>query len=126
MFLTNTININLGQAGVYGLLGYGVVFFGLILLMIVVTIFGKIFSVKQKKPAAAPVAAPAAPAAADSAIIASAPSSLTRSATAFVTSHLVTPPVQRSLGTATKLGLTRTLYPGLMISASPPQSSIAL
>ena len=44
------------------LLGYGVVFLGLILLMIVVTIVGKIFTAGQKKPA--PAAAPEAPAAA--------------------------------------------------------------
>ena len=41
----------------YALLGYGVVFLGIILLMIVVTIIGKIFTASSKK--AAPVAAPA-------------------------------------------------------------------
>ena len=54
------------------LLGYGVVFLGLILLMIVVSITGAIFSAKGKKKAAAPiveeaaapVAAPEAPGAA--------------------------------------------------------------
>ena len=51
------------------LLGYGVVFLGLILLMIVVTIVGKIFTAGEKKtaPAAkaqeAPAPAPEAPAA---------------------------------------------------------------
>ena len=54
--------ISIGEAGVYALLGYGMVFFGLILLMIVVTIMGKAFSAKKEAPAAAPVAA--APAAA--------------------------------------------------------------
>ena len=58
--------IGIGEAGVYALLGYGMVFFGLILLMIVVMIMGKIFTAKKEKPAApaaapAPVAAPAAP-----------------------------------------------------------------
>ena len=59
--------IGIGEAGVYALLGYGMVFFGLILLMIVVMIMGKAFTAKKEKPAAAPapaaapVAAPAAP-----------------------------------------------------------------
>ena len=60
-------NIGILDAGVIALLGYAVVFFGLILLMIVVTIMGKIFMARDKKAAAAapaPVAAaPAAPAA---------------------------------------------------------------
>ena len=56
--------IGIGEAGVYALLGYGMVFFGLILLMIVVMIMGKCFTAKKEKPAAAPVAAaPAVPAA---------------------------------------------------------------
>ena len=58
--------IGIGEAGVYALLGYGMVFFGLILLMIVVMIMGKAFTAKKEKPAekTAPVAAaPAAPAA---------------------------------------------------------------
>ena len=61
--------IGIGEAGVYALLGYGMVFFGLILLMVVVMIMGKFFTKGEKKtekaaaPAAAPapVAAPAAP-----------------------------------------------------------------
>ena len=58
-------NIGILDAGVIALLGYAVVFFGLILLMIVVTIMGKAFTAKKSAPkAAAPVAAaPAAPAA---------------------------------------------------------------
>ena len=36
-------NISVGEAGIYALLGYAVVFFGLILLMVVVMIMGKIF-----------------------------------------------------------------------------------
>ena len=54
--LTDAIGI--GEAGVYALLGYAVVFFGLILLMAVVVIMGKFFTKGEKKPAAAP--APAA------------------------------------------------------------------
>ena len=73
MFLTGTVSKNLGllEAGVIALLGYAVVFFGLILLMLVVTALGKSFTAKSKAPvasapaapvpAAAPVEAPAAP-----------------------------------------------------------------
>ena len=60
-------NIGILDAGVIALLGYAVVFFGLILLMIVVMVMGKIFMAKDKKAAAAApatvAAAPAAPAA---------------------------------------------------------------
>ena len=57
-------NIGILDAGIIALLGYAVVFFGLILLMIVVMIMGKAFTAKkgEAKKAAAPVAAPAAPA----------------------------------------------------------------
>ena len=55
--------IGIGEAGVYALLGYGVVFFGLILLMVVVMIMGKCFTAKKEKPAAAPAPVAAAPAA---------------------------------------------------------------
>lgn len=71
MFLTENVTeaveavsskISVGEAGVYGLLGYAVVFFGLILLMLVIMALGKAFSAKEKQAAAAPVAAaPAAP-----------------------------------------------------------------
>ena len=57
-------NIGILDAGIVALLGYAVVFFGLILLMIVVTIMGKIFMAKDKKKTAAPAAPAAAPAAA--------------------------------------------------------------
>ena len=61
------VNMSIGDAAIVALLGYGVVFFGLILLMCVVTIMGKIFVAKEKKAAAAveanKAAAPAAPAA---------------------------------------------------------------
>ena len=71
MFLSNTLSGNLAlmDAGMIALLGYGVVFFGLILLMLVIIALGKSFTAKSKaskvsKPAAPVVsAAPAAPAA---------------------------------------------------------------
>lgn len=67
MFLVNPemVDISVGTALLAGVLGYAVVFFGLILLMCVVVIVGKIMvsrSAKQPAPAAAPAAA--APAAA--------------------------------------------------------------
>ena len=65
MMLTSTLeNIGIVDAAVVAVLGYAVVFFGLVLLMAVVFIVGKIM-VKQnaKAAAAAPAAAPAAPAA---------------------------------------------------------------
>ena len=55
-------NIGILDAGVIALLGYAVVFFGLILLMIVVMVMGKIFMAKAKKAATAPAPAAAAPA----------------------------------------------------------------
>ena len=65
-------NIGILDAGVVALLGYAVVFFGLILLMIVVMVMGKAFTAKKSEPkkAAAPVAAPAA---APAAAVAAAP-----------------------------------------------------
>ena len=73
MMLTSTLeNIGVVDAAVVAVLGYGVVFFGLILLMGVITVLGKVMTAKTKKAeaakanlaaAAAPVAAPAAPAA---------------------------------------------------------------
>ena len=72
--------IGIGDAAIVAVLGYAVVFFGLILLMVVIMIMGNIFIAKDKKrealnaaakatiaavpvatPAAAPAAAPAAP-----------------------------------------------------------------
>lgn len=64
MFLTDSVSkITIGQAGLYAVLGYAVVFFGLILLMLVVMLTGKIFIAAAKKqkadiPAPAPAAAP--------------------------------------------------------------------
>ena len=57
--------MTIGDFGIVAVLGYAVVFFGLILLMMVVLIIGKSFSVKVKKAVEAPVEeTPAAPAAA--------------------------------------------------------------
>lgn len=66
-------DISVGEAGVYALLGYAVVFFGIVLLMIVITALGKYFASKDTKLAtkaasAAQAAAPAAPAAAPKAV----------------------------------------------------------
>ena len=67
MFLAATIpdhlqNISFGNAAVVALLGYCVVFFGIVLLMCVITIMGKIFMAKANKAkAAAPAPAAAAP-----------------------------------------------------------------
>ena len=56
--------ITIGDAAITALLGYAVVFMGLVALMIVVMIVGKVMSAKKaeapKAAAAAPVAAPAA------------------------------------------------------------------
>ena len=77
------VNISLGNAAIVAVLGYAVVFFGLVLLMVVITIMGKLFIAKDAKskakaetaaaamataaPAAAPVTAAEAPAAPGSA-----------------------------------------------------------
>ena len=60
--------MGIGDAGIIALLGYSVVFFGLILLMIVVTILGKAFSAvdaRKKAAKAAEIAAAPAPVAAE-------------------------------------------------------------
>ena len=66
-------DISIGEAGVYALLGYAVVFFGIVLLMIVITAFVKYFASKDANLAAAAAtaaqaAAPVAPAAAPKAV----------------------------------------------------------
>ena len=76
MMLASTVdfvNLGVGPAAVLALLGYGVVFFGLILLMCVIIIMGKAFMAKDAKAAAKAAAAkdvlaavPVAPAAAES------------------------------------------------------------
>ena len=75
MTMLTSGDLSIGAAGVYALLGYAVVFFGLILLMAVVVIMGKFFTKGEKKseaapapaaaPAPVPVAAPVAPVATD-------------------------------------------------------------
>ena len=60
-------NIGILDAAVIAVLGYAVVFFGLILLMIVITVMGKAFvaqEAKKKAAATVPTAAVSAPAAA--------------------------------------------------------------
>ena len=56
MLASNLVNIGIGDAAIVALLGYAVVFFGLILLMGVIIIMGKAFMAKDAK-AAAKVAA---------------------------------------------------------------------
>ena len=62
-----TAKMGIADAGIAAVLGYAVVFFGLILLMAVVIIMGKAMAGTNKKAAApsaaSPAAAPAAPAA---------------------------------------------------------------
>ena len=45
----NAGNIGVGEAGIYALLGYAVVFFGLILLMAVVIVMGKLFVAAENR-----------------------------------------------------------------------------
>ena len=70
MFLINTLmeDISVCTAGLVALLGYAVVFVGLIALMAVVLVMGKIMVAKKSAPAAAPAAAAAAPASAPKAV----------------------------------------------------------
>lgn len=60
--MSGLINISFGDAALTALLGYLVVFFGLVLLMVVVIIMGKIMVSRANKAKAAVPAAPAAPA----------------------------------------------------------------
>lgn len=75
MLASSLDSIGILDAAIVALLGYAVVFFGLILLMIVIIIMGKVFIAKDKKAAekaaaakaavsAVPTSVPAAPAAA--------------------------------------------------------------
>ena len=62
--MTDLVNISIGAAGGYALLGYAVVFFGLVLLMGVIYMMGAVMRSRTQKAAAAPEAVPApAPAA---------------------------------------------------------------
>ena len=63
--MIDLVNISVGNAAGYALLGYLVVFFGLVLLMCVILVMGKIMGRKKAVPApaaAAPAAAVPAPA----------------------------------------------------------------
>ena len=73
MFFVNAAlnDISIGTAGLVALLGYAVVFVGLIALMAVIILVGKIMVAKKSK-AAAPVAAAPAPAAAPKPVLAAA------------------------------------------------------
>lgn len=70
MFFVNAAleNISIGTAGLVALLGYLVVFVGLIALMVVILAVGKVMTAKKAAPAAAPAAAAAAPAPAPKAV----------------------------------------------------------
>ena len=61
---TDLVNLGIGQAGAIAILGYAVVFLGLVLLMLVVLVMANYFIGKAKKEAAVAAAAPvpAAPA----------------------------------------------------------------
>jgi len=66
MFLNSALPeyLSFADAGIIALLGYAVVFFGLVLLMLVVMVLGKVMTAKDAKvKVEAPAAAPAAPAA---------------------------------------------------------------
>lgn len=64
MMLANVVasgyKVSIPDAAITALLGYAVVFLGLVLLMIVVILMGKIMGTKKKAAPAAPAAAPAA------------------------------------------------------------------
>ena len=60
--MTMLTSLGIGEAGIYAVLGYAVVFFGLILLMLVVMAMGKYFTKGENKPEAAAVPAAPAPA----------------------------------------------------------------
>ena len=59
--MSDLINISFGDAALTALLGYLVVFFGLVLLMVVVIIMGKIMVSRANKSKAPAPEAPAAP-----------------------------------------------------------------
>lgn len=63
--MNDLINISVGDAAMTALLGYAVVFIGIIMLMILVLFVGDLmFKSAKRKAAKAPAVAPAAPAAA--------------------------------------------------------------
>ena len=55
--MNDLINISIPNAGVIALLGYLVVFLGLVMLMVVVMVMGRIMVARAKKAQAAPVEA---------------------------------------------------------------------
>ena len=57
--MTDMVNISVANAGITAILGYLVVFVGLILLMLVVMLMGKIMVAQNKKAAAKAAAEPA-------------------------------------------------------------------
>lgn len=62
--MNDLINISVGNAAMTALLGYAVVFIGIIMLMIIVMFVGDLmFKSAKRKAAKAPAAAPATPAA---------------------------------------------------------------
>lgn len=62
--MNDLINISVGDAAMTALLGYAVVFIGIIMLMVLVMFVGDLmFKSAKRKAAKAPAAAPAAPAA---------------------------------------------------------------
>ena len=75
MFLVNQamVDLNVGTAGLIALLGYAVVFVGLIALMVVVIVVGKIIVAKTSQAAAPVAAAPASVAAPKPVLAAAAP-----------------------------------------------------
>lgn len=62
--MTDMVNLSVANAGITAVLGYLVVFVGLILLMLVVMLMGKIMVAQNKKAAAETSSATPAPAAA--------------------------------------------------------------
>ena len=58
--MEDMVNISIGTAGIVGLLGYLVVFFGLVLLMLVIMGMASVFIKKAKKTAEVSAEAPAA------------------------------------------------------------------
>ena len=61
--MNDLINISVGDAAMTALLGYAVVFIGIIMLMILVFVGDLMFKSAKRKAGKAPAAAPAAPAA---------------------------------------------------------------
>lgn len=89
--MTDMVNISVANAGITAILGYLVVFIGLILLMLVVMLMGKIM-VAQNKKAAAKAAAEPAPAA-QSAPVSAKPAPGTAGERSFMTPTRATPPM---------------------------------